>query len=206
MQTGSAAEYRTVGNLACCRIPPCVIGEDTSWIGPIADKQSAADSAKFVWFRILTKSARNRRRIVRVFERRCPKTAGCRTTDLCNRLIIQHFPAIVIMIPESQEPPRQIYLDGRALPTDPDPTWLVVQTTGFKEQGWLDNIGHPRGRSMLIIERFHRRDFGHIDLEIRYEDPKYYTRPFANKTTLNLIPIPTSLSSSAPRMKRIWNI
>jgi len=29
---------------------------------------------------------------------------------------------------------------------------------------------------MLITERFHRRDFGHIELEIRYEDPKYYTR------------------------------
>jgi len=41
---------------------------------------------------------------------------------------------------------------------------------------------------MLITERFRRRDFGHIDLEIRYDDPKYYTRPFINKTTLNLVP------------------
>jgi hypothetical protein len=65
---------------------------------------------------------------------------------------------------------------------------LVVQTTGFKEEGWLDNAGHPRGESMLITERFRRRDFGHIDLEIRYDNPKYYTRPFTNKTTLTLIP------------------
>jgi hypothetical protein len=65
---------------------------------------------------------------------------------------------------------------------------LVVQKTGFKGEGWLDNAGHPRGQSMLITERFRRRDFGHIELEIRYEDPKYYTRPFTNKTTLNLIP------------------
>jgi hypothetical protein len=96
--------------------------------------------------------------------------------------------------------PRQIYLDGRSLPKDPDPTWLgssvgnwegdtlVVQTTGFKEQGWLDNAGHPRSQSMLVTERYYRRDFGHIDLEIRYEDPKYYTRPFSNKITLHLIP------------------
>ena len=109
-------------------------------------------------------------------------------------------PRELIVIPESQEPPRQIYLDGRDLPKDADPTWmgysvgkwegdtLVVQTTGFKEEGWLDNVGHPRGQSMLITERFHRRDFGHIDLEILYEDPKYYTRPFTNTTTLNLIP------------------
>ena len=109
-------------------------------------------------------------------------------------------PSELIMIGESQEPPRQIYLDGRGLPKDPDPSWmgysigkwdndtLVVQSTGFKEEGWLDNVGHPRGQSMLITERFRRRDFGHIDLEIRYDDPKYYTRPFTNKTTLNLIP------------------
>ncbi len=109
-------------------------------------------------------------------------------------------PRELIVIGESQEPPRQIYLDGRGLPKDPDPSWmgystgkweddtLVVQTTGFKEEGWLDNVGHPRGESMLITERFRRRDFGHIDLEIRYDDPKYYTRSFTNKTTLNLIP------------------
>jgi len=109
-------------------------------------------------------------------------------------------PREIVMLPESQEPPRQIYLDGRSLPKDPDPTWmgysigkwendtLVVQTTGFKEEGWLDNAGHPRGQSMLITERYRRRDFGHIDLEIRYDDPKYYTRPFTNKTTLTLIP------------------
>jgi len=113
---------------------------------------------------------------------------------------IVQTPREIIMIPESQEPPRQIYLDGRSLPKDPDPTWmgysigkwendtLVVQTTGFKEEGWLDNAGHPRGQSMLITERFRRRDFGHIDLEISYDDPKYYTRPFTNTTTLTLIP------------------
>ena len=113
---------------------------------------------------------------------------------------IVQTPRLLILIPESQEPPRQVYLDGRTLPKDPEPTWmgysvgrwegdtLVIQTTGFKEEGWLDNAGHPRGQSMLITERLRRRDFGHVDLEIRYDDPKYYTRPFTNKTTLNLIP------------------
>jgi len=113
---------------------------------------------------------------------------------------ILQTPQQIMMIGETPDPPRQIYLDGRSLPKDPEPTWmgssvgkwegdtLVVQTTGFKEEGWLDNAGHPRSESMLITERFRRRDFGHMDLEIRYEDPKYYTRPFVNKTTLNLIP------------------
>ena len=56
-----------------------------------------------------------------------------------------------------------------------------------RRAGWITPAIRAASR-YLITERFHRRDFGHIDLEIRYEDAKYYTRPFANKTTLNLIP------------------
>ena len=56
----------------------------------------------------------------------------------------------------------------------------------FKE--WLDIMGHPRSDQMKITERYRRRDFGHMDLEVTMEDPKYYTRPFGFKTTLTLIP------------------
>jgi hypothetical protein len=58
---------------------------------------------------------------------------------------------------------------------------------------------------MLITGRFRRRDFGHIDLEIRYDDPKYYTRPFIDKTTLHLFRIRMSLSTSARGTKGIGN-
>lgn len=131
--------------------------------------------------------------------------ARCQPMGVPSFMMIRAFKMIqtpheLIMFGESADPPRQIYLDGRGLPKDPDPTWmgysaakweddtLVVQTTGFKEESWLDNAGHPRSEQMMITERFRRRDFGHIDLEIRYDDPKYYTRPFTNKTTLTLIP------------------
>jgi len=113
---------------------------------------------------------------------------------------IVQTPQEIVMFGETPDPPRQIFLDGRGLPKDPDPTWLgsstakwdgdtlVVQTTGFKEEGWLDNAGHPRSEHMLITENYRRLDFGHMDLEIHYEDPKYYTRPFSNKIALHLIP------------------
>jgi hypothetical protein len=65
---------------------------------------------------------------------------------------------------------------------------LVVETTGFKEGAWLDNFGHPRSEAMRITERFRRRDFGHMDLEMTFDDPKYYTRPFGFKTTMTLLP------------------
>lgn len=109
-------------------------------------------------------------------------------------------PREVVMLFEDGAPARQIYTDGRALPKDPEPTWmgssvakwqgdtLAVQTTGFTGNAWLDGPGHPRSESMLIRENFHRRDFGHLDLEVTIEDPKYYTRPIDLKTTFNLIP------------------
>jgi hypothetical protein len=95
---------------------------------------------------------------------------------------------------------RQIFMDGRALPNDPNPSWmgysighwdgdtLVVATTGFNERAWLDNFGHPRSESMRITERYRRRDFGHMDLEMTFDDAKYYTKPFSFKTALNLAP------------------
>ena len=113
--------------------------------------------------------------------------------------IIQTPREILFLLGEG-DPPRQIYTDGRSLPQDPQPAWmgysvgnwkgdeLVVETIGFTEESWLDLRGHPRSESMRIRERYRRRDFGHMDLEVTFEDPKYYTRPFTIKTGLNLMP------------------
>ena len=109
-------------------------------------------------------------------------------------------PQEVVLLSETADPPRQIHLDGRPLPKDPDPTWmgysvgrwegdtLIVETAGLNDKAWLDAFGHPRSESMHTTERYHRRDFGHMDLEIAFDDPKYYTRPFSLKTGLVLIP------------------
>lgn len=104
------------------------------------------------------------------------------------------------MLMEDGDPARQIHTDGRSLPPDPQPAWmgysvgkwegdtLAVDTTGFNEDSWLDAFGHPRSETMHIRERYTRRDFGHMDLEITIDDPKYYTRPYTFSTQLNLIP------------------
>ena len=49
---------------------------------------------------------------------------------------------------------------------------LVVDTAGFNDQAWMDNSGHPRSQALHVKERFHRRDFGHMDIEATIEDPK----------------------------------
>ena len=55
---------------------------------------------------------------------------------------------------------------------------LVVESNGFEENNWLDNSGHPGTEALRLTERFHRRDFGHIDLEMTIDDPKAYTKPW----------------------------
>ena len=109
-------------------------------------------------------------------------------------------PQEIVQLSETADPPRQIHTDGRTLPKDPDPTWmgysvghwegdtLVVDTAGLNDRAWIDAFGHPRSESMRITERYRRRDFGHMDLEITFNDPKYYTRPFTIKTGLRLVP------------------
>ena len=95
---------------------------------------------------------------------------------------------------------RQIYLDGRKLPEDPQPSWLgysvgrwdgdtlVVDAAGFNDKSWLDVAGHPHSESLHVEERFHRRDFGHMDLTVKIEDPKIYSHPWSFKVTLVLEP------------------
>jgi hypothetical protein len=112
---------------------------------------------------------------------------------------IVQAPREILMLTEIASPTRQIYTDGRSLPKDPEPTWMgysvgrwqgdtfVVDTSGFND-GWLDGFGHARSESMRMTERYRRRDFGHMDLEISFDDPKYYTRPFTVKAVLRLVP------------------
>ena len=65
---------------------------------------------------------------------------------------------------------------------------LVVDTVGFNDKGWLDGLGHPRSEALRVQERYRRRDFGHMDVQVTFDDPKMYTKPFSIKYTLALVP------------------
>ena len=113
---------------------------------------------------------------------------------------IVQTPGLLVVLLEVDNAHRQIYMDGRKLPTDPQPSWLgysvgkwegdtlVVDTIGFNDKAWLDVLGHPRSEAMHLTERYHRRDFGHLDVEMAFDDPKMYTRPFSIKVTHQLMP------------------
>jgi hypothetical protein len=99
-------------------------------------------------------------------------------------------PGLLIMMNELDSSYRQIFTDSRPLPADPNPTWngyssgkwdgdtLVVRTTGFRDGMWLDAAGNPMTDAAKITEKFHRPDFGHLDVEVTVDDPKAYTKPW----------------------------
>jgi len=99
-------------------------------------------------------------------------------------------PGLIVIIYEANAGLRQIFTDGRPLPQDAEPWWfgystgkwegdtLVVESTKFRDLGWLDVEGSPLTESGKIIERYRRADFGHLEIEVTIDDPKAYTKPW----------------------------
>lgn len=101
---------------------------------------------------------------------------------------IVETPGLTLILYESRTIFRQIFTDGRPLPKDPNPTWqgysvgrwdgdtFVVESTGSNGKGWLDTNGHPVTDVLHVTEKYRRKDFGHMDVEITIDDPKAYTK------------------------------
>jgi hypothetical protein len=105
------------------------------------------------------------------------------------RKIVQ-TPGLVLILEEYDSMFRQVFTDGRPLPSDPNPAWngysigkwegdtFVVESAGFKDGQWLDTAGDPFTDAAKITERFRRPDFGHLRIDITVNDPKAYTKPW----------------------------
>ena len=123
-------------------------------------------------------------------------------------------PGLLVVLSEGINPQRLIYTDGRKHPVDPQPAWLgysvgtwdgdtlVVDTIGFTDQSWLDVLGHPRTEAMHITQRFRRRDFGHMDIQVTMDDPGAYTKPFSIRYTQTLTPDTDVLESICAENER----
>ena len=97
----------------------------------------------------------------------------------------------VIILTERNMQYRQIFTDGRRLPDDQNPTWngystaawegdtLVVRTSGFKDDLWLDASGNPLTGTGKLTERIRRPNFGTLEVEMTIDDPTSYTVPWA---------------------------
>ncbi len=115
---------------------------------------------------------------------------------------IMQSPTVVALLfnEEVGDDYRQIFVDGRELPRDPNPTWrgysvghwdgdtLVVETAGFNDRSWLDMAGHPHSERLHVSERFQRTDFGHMQFQVTFDDPETMTRPLTIREVINYTP------------------
>lgn len=132
---------------------------------------------------------------------RCQPTGLTLRPTLATPLKIVQVPGLTLVLYESRTTFRQIFTDGRPHPKVIDwPAWqgfsigkwegdtFVVDTIGTNGKFWLDQAGHPATESFHLIERYRRRDFGHMDLEMTIDDPKAYTRPWTIYVEMALQP------------------
>jgi len=115
------------------------------------------------------------------------------------RKVVQ-LPGYIVILNELNASYRQIFTDGRPLPVDPNPTWngystgkwegdtLVVQTAGFRDGLWMDTAATPLTDAARLTEKFHRVNFGTMELELTIDDPKAYTKPWTIHVTQILAP------------------
>ena len=108
-------------------------------------------------------------------------------------------PSLLTVLYESMDY-RQVFLDGRPLLADPNPTWLgysvgqwdgntlVVTTNGYNDRTLIDGEGHKHTEALRVTERFTRRDVGHMDVEVTFEDPKAYAKPITIPVDATLQP------------------
>ena len=113
---------------------------------------------------------------------------------------IVQYPREIVILYEAFWTYRQIFMDGRALPKDPNPSWwgysvghwegdtLVVESAGFNDKTWIDTGGRPHSDQMKVTERYRRRDFGHIDYQVTIDDPKMYTKPWTVNYPITYMP------------------
>jgi hypothetical protein len=116
------------------------------------------------------------------------------------RKIVQ-TPGLILIVYEANGGLRQIFMDGRPLPSDDAQPWwygysvgrwdgdtLVVETKGFRDNGWLDEQGTPIASAGKITERFRRVNYGSLQIDIQIDDPKTFTEPWSFKLNQKLMP------------------
>lgn len=129
----------------------------------------------------------------------------CLPHGIPDSMLVSHFkivqnPVVTMVLFEEFNHYRQIFTDGRPQPNNPNPAWLgystakwegnnlIVDSRGFNDRTWLDDAGHPHSEALHTTERFHRTDFGHLEIHVTIDDPKSYTKPWTVALNFRLLP------------------
>jgi hypothetical protein len=109
-----------------------------------------------------------------------------------------HTPKLLVLLYEVNAMYRQIFIDGRPLPEDRNPSWngystarwdgdtLVVTTAGFRDDTWIDTGGSPMSDQATMTERIRRPNYGTLEIELTIDDPRNYTKPFTVTMTQDI--------------------
>lgn len=112
---------------------------------------------------------------------------------------IVQTPGTIVIVYEAFDLWRQVFMDGRELERDVNPTWmgystgkwdgdtLVVDSRGFNGKAWLDQLGKPSTEALHVTERYQRKDFGHMNIQITIDDPKAYSKPWTVTEEVHLL-------------------
>ena len=111
---------------------------------------------------------------------------------------------------------RVIHMDGRELEANPAPSWmgvsvgrwegdaLIVESAGFNDKTWLSRYGQSHTEALRVREVYRRRDFGHLDLEVTFTDPRAYSKPWGYTAAMELNPDTEMLESICERSSDEW--
>jgi hypothetical protein len=104
---------------------------------------------------------------------------------------------------------RQIFMDGRTLESDSNPSWmgysvghwdgetLVVESSGFNAKTWLLG-GYPHTEALRMTERYRRTDFGHLEIAVTFQDPGAYSRAWT-------LPVHAQLAADTELLESVCN-
>jgi len=121
---------------------------------------------------------------------RCLPDNFLRAYGLPHLLKFVQTPNLLVVLNEMNAGYRQVFTDARPLPEDPTPSWqgyssgkwsgdtLVIDTTGVRDDTWIDWIGSVLTPAAKVREQIRRPDFGHLEIQVTVDDPKAYTKPW----------------------------
>ena len=126
------------------------------------------------------------------------RPSGVEAEHLEREKRILQTPAMIAVLNANQTY-RQIFLDGRQLEKDPAPMWqgfsvgrwegdtLVVESNGFNDKTWLNNVGLPHTEKLRVTERYTRPSLGRMNVDVTYDDPDAYHKPLKVSLRMRLV-------------------
>jgi hypothetical protein len=173
------------------------LGSDGVWLPhPVVDLGSSAAVPFQPWAKL--KFQENHAKQQNELDRRCLPPGVPRITLMARPFEIVQTPNRILFVYEGGAHVwRQIWMDGRAHPKDPNPNWLghsighwegdtlVVDSVGFNDRTWLDDAGHPHTEQLHVIEKYSRTGPLTMKYDVVIDDPGAYTQSWTSSSSLS---------------------